>query len=102
MPTTGVVGLKQQGSNSDDNRLASFRREKVEQLETSIPSTAPSTSLANQLVHPLGPIYLIGQHGVSAPSCTCCRTLLCSDQARMEKICDPEFSITLAVVYLSP
>jgi len=58
----------------------------VEQLETSIPSTDLSTSLANQLMHALSPIYLIGHDGVSAPSCTDCPTPLYTDQARKEKI----------------
>ena len=65
---TGVVGHEQQGSIPTITALQVSTGEKVEQLETSIPSPDPSTSLANQLVHPLGSIYLMGQHGVSAAS----------------------------------
>ena len=86
MLITGVIGHEQQGSILTIIVLRVSTGEKVEQLETPIPSSDPSTRLANQLVHPLGPIYLIGQDGVSVPSCTYCPTPLYSDQARREKI----------------
>jgi TonB family protein len=92
---TGVVGQEQQGSALTITALRMSTGEKVEQLEASIPSTDPCASLANQLVHPLGPIYLIGQEGVSPPSCAYCPTPPYSDQAREEKI---EGNVVVTVV----
>jgi hypothetical protein len=48
---------------------------KIEQRNIVVPRTRTLDDLAARLVQPDGPIYLVGQNGVSMPACTYCPIL---------------------------
>jgi TonB family protein len=58
----------------------------IEQRSASIPRTRPLDELALESVPPNGLIYLLGQNGVSTPSCLYCPNPQYSEQALKDKI----------------
>jgi TonB family protein len=58
----------------------------LEQRRVSLPRTRPLDELAVESIRPKGPIYLLGQNGVSTPSCLYCPTPHYSEQALKHKI----------------
>jgi TonB family protein len=58
----------------------------IEQRSASLPRTPPLDELAVESVQPKGPIYLLGQNGVSTPSCLYCPTPHYSEQALKNKV----------------
>jgi TonB family protein len=60
--------------------------QKIEQRNIVVPRTRALDDLAARLVQPDGPIYLVGQNGVSTPACTYCPTPQYTDKARKNKL----------------
>lgn len=87
---TGVVGREQQGSSLAITALPVSTGVKVEQLETVIPSTDPSASLANQLVHRLGPTTLLARRALACRHAPMVRRL--STPAKAEGKYSKEYS----------
>ena len=59
---------------------------KIEQRNIVVPRTRTLDDLAARLVQPDGPIYLVGQNGVSMPACTYCPTPQYTDEARKNEL----------------
>jgi outer membrane biosynthesis protein TonB len=58
----------------------------MEQRSASLPRTRSLDELAIEPVRPKGPTYLLGQDGISTPSCLYCPTPHYSEQALKHKI----------------
>jgi TonB family protein len=59
---------------------------KLDETEISVSRTQSLDRLARQVIRPSGPVYLVGQNGVSAPECVYCPLPEYSDKARQKKL----------------
>jgi TonB family protein len=63
----------------------STKREIIDQRIGSVPRTQSLDNLATEYIRPNGPVYVVGQDGVSTPACVYCPYPKYTDEARKKK-----------------
>jgi TonB family protein len=83
---TGNIEQDTTGLNINLTALNVSTGQKIAQRTIVVPRTQTLDDLAARLVQPDGPIYVVGQNGVSLPTCIYCPTPQYTDEARKERL----------------